>query len=165
MRASKGTNTRNDRYLGSGVQSPFSPSKMAALEWSARLVRAKYIDFFRSKGHVFWPSSKVIPYEDPTLLFTNAGMNQVSQSVWGVSLESVRVALYGFLRSKPIPVGMRSCPAALTFGFSSSPSSWALPIPSPSLPSSPAPPTPRSASALVASTTIWVRPSRCSPYP
>eukprot|EP00048_Salpingoeca_helianthica_P014617 m.222602 g.222602 ORF g.222602 m.222602 type:complete len:947 (-) comp16065_c0_seq1:230-3070(-) len=47
-----------------------------AIEWSARLVRAKYIDFFRSKGHVFWPSSKVIPYEDPTLLFTNAGMNQ-----------------------------------------------------------------------------------------
>lgn len=46
------------------------------MEWSVRLVRAKYIDFFRSKGHVFWPSSKVIPYEDPTLLFTNAGMNQ-----------------------------------------------------------------------------------------
>ena len=45
--------------------------------WSANRVREEFFTFFRSKGHVFVPSSSTIPYEDPTLLFANAGMNQV----------------------------------------------------------------------------------------
>jgi alanyl-tRNA synthetase len=44
--------------------------------WSANHVREEFFNFFRSKGHVFVPSSSTIPYEDPTLLFANAGMNQ-----------------------------------------------------------------------------------------
>lgn len=46
--------------------------------WTAPKVRETYVEFFKSKGHTFWPSSSTIPYEDPTLLFANAGMNQVS---------------------------------------------------------------------------------------
>ena len=39
-------------------------------------IRAKYLEFFASKGHQIVASSSLVPHGDPTLLFTNAGMNQ-----------------------------------------------------------------------------------------
>ncbi len=39
-------------------------------------IRKEFIEFFEQRGHTFVPSSSLLPAEDPTLLFANAGMNQ-----------------------------------------------------------------------------------------
>ena len=43
-------------------------------------IRKIFIDYFVKRDHDFIHSSSVIPHEDPTLLFANAGMNQVTSS-------------------------------------------------------------------------------------
>jgi alanyl-tRNA synthetase len=43
---------------------------------SSNEIRKAFLDFFVSKGHTAVTSSSLVPHDDPTLLFTNAGMNQ-----------------------------------------------------------------------------------------
>lgn len=44
---------------------------------TAAQIRQKFIDFFIRHEHVYVHSSATVPLDDPTLLFANAGMNQV----------------------------------------------------------------------------------------
>ncbi len=46
------------------------------MERSCEQIRKEFIEFFEKKAHAFVPSSSLLPADDPTLLFTNAGMNQ-----------------------------------------------------------------------------------------
>lgn len=46
------------------------------MKLTANEIRKSFLDFFEGKEHRIVPSSPVVPYDDPTLLFTNAGMNQ-----------------------------------------------------------------------------------------
>ncbi|KAK7744088.1 Alanine--tRNA ligase [Cytospora paraplurivora] len=45
-------------------------------KWTATTVRKTFLEYFAERGHTIVPSGSVVPHNDPTLLFTNAGMNQ-----------------------------------------------------------------------------------------
>jgi len=45
-------------------------------QWPAAEVRKTFFQYFEKRGHTIVPSSPVVPNNDPTLLFANAGMNQ-----------------------------------------------------------------------------------------
>ena len=50
---------------------------------TALQIRQMYMDFFiQKKSHIYVHSSSTIPKDDPTLLFANAGMNQVTRKVF-----------------------------------------------------------------------------------
>ncbi|CAJ1961787.1 unnamed protein product [Cylindrotheca closterium] len=64
---------RHSRVVGSRFR---TLSASADIEWTTDKVRSTFVEFFEEKDHVMTPSSPCAPLNDPTLLFTNAGMNQ-----------------------------------------------------------------------------------------
>lgn len=64
-----------------------------ALRWSSKEIRKTFLDFFQSKNHEIVPSAPIVMKDDPTLMFTNAGMNQFKDAFLGnVQPKDVRVA-------------------------------------------------------------------------
>ena len=47
-------------------------------------IRKKFVEYFEQHGHTHLKSSSLVPYNDPTLLFTNAGMNQFKNVFLGL---------------------------------------------------------------------------------
>ena len=50
---------------------------------TSRQIRESFKEFFKSKGHVIVPSAPMVVKDDPTLMFTNAGMNQFKDIILG----------------------------------------------------------------------------------
>ncbi|HQO37856.1 MAG TPA: alanine--tRNA ligase [Candidatus Omnitrophota bacterium] len=58
----------------------------------ADILREKYLQFFRSKGHKVAESDSLVPKDDPTVLFTPAGMNQFKKQFLGMITDFTRAA-------------------------------------------------------------------------
>src|SRR2546426_9575466 len=58
-------------------------------------IRRQFLEFFKTRGHEAVPSSPLVPADDPTLLFTNAGMVQFKRVFQGLERRAYTRAVTG----------------------------------------------------------------------
>src|SRR5204863_9510490 len=68
------------------------PGRFPAMQTVSQ-IRATFLDYFKSKGHEIVPSSPLVPGNDATLLFTNAGMVQFKDVFLGAEKRSYKRAV------------------------------------------------------------------------
>ncbi len=71
-------------FAVAGVRPPQFSFRIDAFMLTGSEIRRKFLDFFVQKGHKEVHSSSLVPANDPTLLFTNAGMNQFKDVFLGL---------------------------------------------------------------------------------
>lgn len=70
----------------------FTLNRKIKREMTSQEIREQFFDFFRSKDHRIVSSAPVVPFDDPTLLFTNAGMNQFKDVFLGTGTREYKRA-------------------------------------------------------------------------
>ncbi|MCX8480607.1 MAG: alanine--tRNA ligase-related protein, partial [Sediminibacterium sp.] len=53
---------------------------------TSKIIRQLFFDYYKSNGHILVPSAPIVIKNDPTLLFTNAGMNQFKAYFLDISI-------------------------------------------------------------------------------
>src|SRR5512138_564704 len=88
MRRISGAGARCTARTGGSYPRPLALNPRGAPCHNERVtghqIRQKFLDFFASRGHRVVRSSSLVPANDPTLLFTNAGMNQFKDVFLGL---------------------------------------------------------------------------------
>src|SRR6266508_1606857 len=81
-----------DRQRRLDIMSRLRGRAMSHHKASAAWIREEFLRFFEARGHQRVASSSLIPAQDPTLLFTNAGMNQFKNTFLGLEERPYRRA-------------------------------------------------------------------------